>query len=308
MSLHENSLKYLCRKCGCKIKKDSHYQLKPVVIYKYTILSFYKLNITSDNQKVHPEYLCKSSYMVLYKLDLKTKNGFEVERSDKFFTFSEHTKTCYVCNTLTNVGRNKKVPVINIHQQLKAIASKHGFDCYNENNKNYFVIVEINCYHQVVNKTLSLESNGMWELIILNCEVPLSNNIIKSLPDHINLQSADIIFSTISCINICKGNNDFYYLIRNKFSDLKNFQSTSNEDVGIIETEEGNTVDNFKVIRHKDCSLICSEVCCDSCTIYRTSLRVMESRRKSNENQSSITSNSKKNDRYFSKSELLTKI
>ena len=34
----------------------------------------------------------------------------------------------------------------------------------------------------------------------------------------------------------------------------------------------------------------------------------MESRRKSNENQSSITSNSKKNDRYFSKSELLTKI
>ena len=34
--------------------------------------------------------------------------------------------------------------------------------------------------------------------------------------------------------------------------------------------EEGNTVDNFKVIRHKDCSLICSEVCCDSCTIYHT--------------------------------------
>ena len=34
----------------------------------------------------------------------------------------------------------------------------------------------------------------------------------------------------------------------------------------------------------------------------------MESRRKTNENQSSITSNNKKNDRYFSKSELLTKI
>ena len=148
----------------------------------------------------------------------------------------------------------------------------------------------------------------MWWLIVLNCEVPLSNNIIKSLPDHLTLQSADIIFSTISCINICKGNNDVYCLIRNKCSDLKNFQSISNEDVGIIEPEEGNTVDNFKVIRHKDCSLLCSEVCCDSCTIYRTSLRVMEPRRKSNENQSSITSNSKKNDRYFSKSELLTKI
>ena len=108
MSLHEESLKYLCRKCGCKIKKDSHYQLKPVVIYKHTILSF----ITSDNQKVNPEYLCKSCYMVLYRLDLKTKNGFEVERGDKF----------------------------------------------------------------------------------------------------------------ISCINICKGKNEFYYLITNKFSDLKNFQ------------------------------------------------------------------------------------
>ena len=94
----------------------------------------------------------------------------------------------------------------------------------------------------------------MWRLIVLNREVPLSNNIIKSLPDHLNPQSADIIFSTISCINICKGNNDFYYLIRNKFSNLKNFQSTSNEDVGIIETEEANTVDNFKVIRNKDCS------------------------------------------------------
>ena len=173
--------------------------------------------------------------MVLYRLDLKTKNGFEVERSDKFFTFSKHTETCYVCNTLTNVVRNKKVPVINIHQQLKAIVSKHGFDCYNENNKNYFVIIETNCYHQVDNKILSLESNGM-RLIVLNREVPLSNNIIKSLPE------------------------------------------------------------------------ICSEVCCDSCTIYRTSLHVMDSRRKSNENQSSITSNSKKNDRYFSKSELLTKI
>ena len=72
--------------------------------------------------------------------------------------------------------------------------------------------------------------------------------------------------------------------------------------------EEGNTVDNFKVIRHKDCSLICSEVCCDSYTIYRTRLRVMESRRKSNKNQSWLTSNSKKNDRFFSKSELITKI
>ena len=225
-------------------KKDSHYRLKPVVNYNHTILKFYKLDITSDNQKVHPEYLCKSCCMVLYRLNLKTKNGLEVERSDKFFTFSKHTETCYVCNTLTNVGRNKKVPVINIHQQLKAITSKHGFDCYNENNKNYYVIVDINCYHQVVNKTLSLESNGMWRLIVLNREVPLSNNIIKSLPDHLNLQSADIIFSTISCINICKGNHDFYYLIRNKFSDLKNFQSTSNDDVGIIETEEGNTVDN----------------------------------------------------------------
>ena len=74
-----------------------------------------------------------------------------------------------------------------MHQQLKTIASKHDFDCYNENNKNYFAIVEINCYHQVVNKTLSLESNGMWRLIVLNREVPLSNNIIKSLPDHLNL-------------------------------------------------------------------------------------------------------------------------
>ena len=251
MSLREKSLKYLCRKCGCKIKKDSHYQLKPVVIYKHTIISFYKLDIISDNHKVHPEYLCKSWYMVLYMLNLKTKNGLEVERSDKFFNFSENTETCYVCNTLTNVGRNKKEPVINIHLQLKVIASKHGLDCYNKNNKNYFVIVEINCYHQVVNKTLSLGSNGMWRLIVLNCEKPLSNNITKSLPDHLNLQSADIIFSTILCINICKGNNDFYYLIRNKFSDLKNFQSTSNEDVGIIETEEGNTVDNFKVIRQR---------------------------------------------------------
>ena len=108
--------------------------------------------------------------MVLYRLDLKTKKGFEVERSDKFFTFSEHTPT--------NVGRNKKVK--NIRQQLKAIASKHSFDCCNENNKNYFIIVEINYYHQVVYKTLSLESNGMWRPIVLNREVPLSNNIIKS--------------------------------------------------------------------------------------------------------------------------------
>ncbi|XP_065654090.1 uncharacterized protein LOC136080809 isoform X2 [Hydra vulgaris] len=308
MSLHEESLKNLCRKCGLKIKKDSHYQLKPVIIYKHTILSFYKLDITSDHQKVHPEYLCKSCYMVLYRLDLKTKNSFVIERSDKFFTFTEHTETCYVCNTLTKVGRNKKVPAINTNQQLKTIASKHGFDCYNENNKNYFVIVEINSCRQIVSKTLSLESNSMWRLIVLNREVPLSNNVIKSLPVHLNLQSADIIFSTISCVNICKGNNDFHYLIRNKFSDFKNFQSTSNEDVGIIEMEEGNTVDNFKVIRHKDCSLICSEACCNSCTMYRTNLRVMESRRKSNENQSSISSNSKKNDRYFSKSELLTKI
>ena len=200
------------------------------------------------------------------------------------------------------VGKPFTKNVFDQHQVVD-IAKKHGFSMSQEGKFKQFVLLENSNASIVSTKTITLLEGGYWEFKVNHLNL---HQHPFALPDILNVNTGDFIFSVINKANICCGNPDFKDLVTWKIHP-ENFQSANGADIGIIQTKCLESWDDMTIIRHKDCAILCQgiKIRCQVCESYRTSLFAMRSRIKA---KGDSVINKKTNDRYLSKEELIEKI
>ena len=82
-----------------------------------------------------------------------------------------------------------------------------------------------------------------------------------------NVNTVDLIFSTLTNSKICEGNCDFIDLIKYKInlSQPEHFESSSADDVGLIQTFHFDTWDDLSVIQHHNCSWLVQDGVIERC-------------------------------------------
>ena len=303
MEKHREMLLKLCRLCGQKIALDEHYtSVKLALDYKEIIKLGYNIDLNEDHPEIHPTYLCHKCYMKVYYISRQSTD--EASASRECITFTAHVddERCTLCSSGGKRGRPKKKlcsphSVSTSLKEVNSIALRHGFKLLSESPANFFLVEVNNDMQSVTTKYITLSSDGQWGVQVCGWNVR-HTEALKYLPDQLNSKSADLIFSTIAAAKVCEANPDFPKLIEAKLEGICNFQSPLKEDVGLIETIDGKKLYDFKVIRHNKCQILITNenVRCGVCTVYRDTLRAMESRkRKSEGGETSM----QKNDRYL---------
>ncbi|XP_065678109.1 uncharacterized protein LOC136093118 [Hydra vulgaris] len=144
-----------------------------------------------------------------------------------------------------------------------------------------------------------------WELKVFDRNITKSSNFLKNLSLIINKKNADNIFKLIVQSHICIGNQDYPEIIIQKCSHFINPNIKSKIN---IETKYLETVDDFTILRHKSCEILCNEKTqrCKKCKNCKNFLKVSNFRLKNKESDtgSSKTTNLK----YLSHQELIDKV
>ena len=308
---HLERLDKLCRLCGNKIIIGTGYSGQFTINFKENILAKYGVNVETDLPNVHPTKICNKCYMKLYHWQQPTGDGLAVQFSS-VYEFMPHSSSCPVC-IVSKRGRpssiESSVTITSPLNSIKNIAVKYGFYYFGQLSTaflNIFGSISERNGSLVNTLTVGVHGDGSWYLKVFSKDLPVKCIIASNLPNQMNANTADLIFSTLTKAKICEGNCDFIDLIRYKInlSQPEHFQSSSADDVGLIQTFNFDTWDNLSVIRHHNCSwLVKDGDCCHACKSYRKTLFAIRSRI-SEEKQESINVN----DRYKSKEELVQKV
>ena len=166
--------------------------------------------------------------MKLYHL--KAKVDDIVATPEDLFLFKAHVEeNCTVC--VPKSGKPFTKNVFDQHQVVD-IAKKHCFSMSQEGKFKQFVLLENSNASIVSTKTITLLEGGYWEFKVNHLNL---HQHPFALPDILNVNTGDFIFSVINKANICCGNPDFKDLVTWKIHP-ENFQSANGADRGIIQT------------------------------------------------------------------------
>lgn len=317
MDGHVEKLKLLCRICGLKYKLNDHYR-KPKLATEYRdiILSSCGFDPSEDKLEIHPENLCVKHHLQFYRLRIKMKNSKEEIVFPKVdaVTFDPHDElNCKICDGSKRSGRpaTKQIQQIknadNFMKSVIKISSDFDFKLFS-NESGVIQLYQMQKDNPVVSKSVKIHNNGKWTINVLSKDVPNSNLILDAFPSTLlTTDDLKLFFGQLNETTVCPGNNNFQSLISRNLESAENFKGIDGTDVGIIETESGETLQSFVTIRHKSCQLLIPSTLqkCDNCKEHQEILRVKDHRRKSAEGK---TPHIKTNDRYLTSSELMEKL
>jgi predicted secreted protein len=112
------------------------------------------------------------------------------------------------------------------------------------------------------------------------------------------MEDLESICRLANAANYCDGNNEFIELLESRGGEIKN---VSHEVVAFLDREK-NTV------RHQNCTILCVGVRCQTCTVYRATLRAMKSRSKKLNSEDKQHRSSHTNYRYLQANELTARL
>ena len=313
MDLQEHilCLQKLCRLCGKSIKTDSHYR-NPKLKGQFSDIfqKYFEVDVNEESCNTFPPSLCQK-YIKLYKL-AKSQTIPKDKNNIQLYDFQPHSENCIICNPEARAGRPKveKTEKIITLKHLKLVADKYGFYFSGSDQPDRFEFFKFENMKSepVITKKVTIMKTGQWEIQVLN--KTLTKDKYQSLihiPDVITPFLCDTLFGKLSGLKVCPGNDDYSTLINEKLKVFENFRSTDNTVIARIEMFDGRSKEDLKVIRHRDCKLFLAENenRCGPCNIYRTSLNIYESRRKSADGK---VPHKFKNDRYLNAEEALDKL
>ena len=98
---------------------------------------------------------------------------------------------------------------------MKCIAETHGFMYFHQSSRDAYFGQVCKTDISLVNATSLIinETDCSWSLKVFGKDILKTCTLLKHLPDCLNHNSADLMFSTVRNAQICKGNPDFPDLI-----------------------------------------------------------------------------------------------
>lgn len=98
---HEDFLHKHCRVCCKPLGRSTKYNCK-----KYpSILQVMEVNVSGDNEKIHPKYFCNSCYLTAKRASHSSR-GCAVRPVTEWLPHSE--SYCQICDKMSKGGRPKK--------------------------------------------------------------------------------------------------------------------------------------------------------------------------------------------------------
>ena len=228
------------------------------------------------------------------------------------YNFQPHNENSIICKPEARAGQPKveKNEEIITLKNLKLAADKYWFYFSGNDQSNRFEFFKFENVKSepVITKKVTIMKTGQWQVQVLNKTLIKDNyQSLIHVPDVITPFLCGTLFGKLSDLKVCRGNDDYSTLIKEKLKIFKNFKSTDNTVVARIEMFDEQSKKDLKAIRHRDCKLFLTENENRSgpCNIYWTSLNIYESWKKSAEDK---VRHKFENDRYLNAEEAPDKL
>ena len=231
------------------------------------ILTLFSYDVANDCEELHPTKICNTCRRRLQ--DLK---GRQIVNTQTIAVFLPHDENCKLC--LTKRGYSKHVFAVNLLrkenensfqkpfkniEQIKQVAISHEFDIIKENSEGtiFSCCEEIKDYI-FINKSVKVFEDFSWRIFCYGRKVPSYSKVILSLPNIINRNNIEEVFTTLQSAKICFGNDDFPDLIKKKLDQGAelSFLDVNHNVKAVIETLNFQRFQKYSTIRTVNCEVL----------------------------------------------------
>ena len=179
MNLHLENLKKLCRVCGQRLNK--YYQARHAVNgylkteNKDKLKETYGIDITFDNNEVHPQKMCKSCLVALGKPSNREVNNWQphqdgVEKDEETDKMELKCRTCRQIASTSKGGRRKKPSNI----AKKRREEQRKLECWKERlDSACTTILESNITSEPPTKKMQQVASTIIKRMITEKDVPI---------------------------------------------------------------------------------------------------------------------------------------
>ena len=116
-----------------------------------------------------------------------------------------------------------------------------------------------------------------WSLSTKRKTVSCNNLYLKKQPDKLTDENVEQFADFIVNSKLCQGIKEYEDVLRDRLDLKQTFQDENGEVVAYVEDKVTGcrlTQENFTVVRHKDCKIICTKDLCTLCGNYQSNMRV----------------------------------
>ena len=272
MDIHKTTLAKLCRVCARTAEsKKGYVTIKNVSEYSNILYYHYSVDIDLDSDMIYPKTLCGSCNRKLDKLQEKN------EPSNLVACKFEAHRDLYCLIYEKNV--NQKGSVIAHLKYLDGVVVEKGFVKVSENSYN---VKRIYCITSQdlplqIKIVISILDDFSWSLSTKRKTVSCNNLYLKKQPDKLTDENVEQFADFIVNSKLCQGIKEYEDVLRDRLDLKQTFQDENGEVVAYVEdkvTDCRLTQENFTVVRHKDCKIICTKDLCTLCGNYQSNMRV----------------------------------
>ena len=124
---------------------------------------------------------------------------------------------------------------------------------------------------------ISILDDFSWSLSTKRKTVSCNNLYLKKQPDKLTDENVEQFSDFIVNFKLCQGIKGYEDVLRDRLDIKQTFQGENGEVVAYVEDKVTGcrlTQENFTVVRHKDCKIICTKDLCTLCGNYQSNMRV----------------------------------
>ena len=302
MEGHKNILNRLCRTCANFLEK----RVYPASQFTAEIQRVFNVDITLDDPAIFPMKICVACERKLTRCKNQPDKSFLQQELPYFETHDERD-----CNTCKTKKRKTKLTGFSLKvesassflpdlsarsllqeeeilslEDIKDIAEQNHLLVLASSNTDLQLGLPTVTSAPVVLMYVSVRADLKWTFNILENTVDVDELI--ELPQTLDRDTANYLFSKLSKARLCCGNADFPHLVTEKFKmgTALSFEDNQGEVKARIEGQYFQQIDQDCVIRSVDCKTLVFPTTefhsnrCESCTEHRKTLNRLEHRRR----------------------------